>query len=429
MILNDIYFEVRFMKNTLLRYNLIILFLFCRLGLAQVSAEAPIIVCEKYPLNTFTEVQGPDFRKLKTSVKTSNITVDFTDFPEAAKKPFLEAVSVWESILISRIPIKIKTSWESINATTLASTGSNRVYRDFSNSALKNVWYPPALAEAISGKNLNEENHELTITVNKNIAWSYSTNGAKENFKYDLMTVIIHEIAHGIGFLTSMKLGSLNENQGEWGISGFPIIYDVFVQNGNKQFLTSSTLFGNPSLDLKTNMTGGNLFFNIENKAFKDDLPKMYAPSLFRSGGSISHLDEIKYPKGSANSLMSPQIGIAEINHFPGPIILAILNQMGWPVNFYSGSVVTSLVGQENTEKYILFPNPVVNEFKLIIPAKYEGEIVKINIIDNSGRLIFEDKYLNEGIKSLYLNSLSSGNYYCHITIGNTQKVIPIFKY
>ncbi len=412
-----------------MRNNLIILILLCRLGFAQVSTEAPIIVCEKYPFNSFTEVQAPDFRKLKTNAKTSSITVDFTDFPEAAKIPFLEAVAVWESILISRIPIKIKASWEAINATTLASTGSNRVYRDFSNSALKNVWYPPALAEAISGKNINEDNHEITITVNKNIAWSYSINGARENFKYDLMTVILHEIAHGIGFTTSMKLGTLNENQGEWGISGFPIIYDVFVQNGSKQILTSPSLFGNPSLDLKTNMTGGNLFFNIDNKAFKDDLPKMYAPSLFRAGGSISHLDEIKYPKGSANSLMSPQIGAAEINHFPGPIILAILNQIGWPVNFFSGSVVTSMAGQENTEKFILFPNPVVNEFKLIIPAKFDGEIVKVSIIDNSGRQFLEEKYLNEGIKSFYLNGLSSGNYYCHITIGNTQKVIPLFKY
>ena len=241
----------------------------CRLGFGQVSTEAPIIVCEKYPFNSLTEVLAPDFRNLKTNVKTSSITVDFTDFPEAAKIPFLEAVSVWESILISRIPIKIKASWEAINATTLASTGSNRVYRDFSNSALKNVWYPPALAEAISGKNINEDNHEITITVNKNIAWSYSINGARENFKYDLMTVILHEIAHGIGFTTSMKLGSLNENQGEWGISGFPIIYDVFVQNENKQVLTSPSLFGNPSLDLKTNMTGGNLFLKLTIKHLK----------------------------------------------------------------------------------------------------------------------------------------------------------------
>jgi hypothetical protein len=388
-----------------------------------------MVVCEKYPLNVFTQNLAPDLSKLRTNVKTSSIKVEFTDFPEAAKTAFLSAVEIWETILISRVPITIKATWESINSTTLASTGSNRVYRDFSNSAIKNVWYPPALAEAISGRNINDSNHELSITVNKNVSWSFSTNGTREPSKYDLKTVILHEIAHGIGFTTSMKLGELNQNQGEWGISGFPIIYDVFIQNSRGQILTSPTLFGNPSLDLKTNMTSGNLFFKIDNKAFKDDLPKMYAPSVFRAGGSISHLDETKYPKGSANSLMSPQIGAAEINHFPGQTILAILNQMGWPVNFYAGAVITSMPGQENADKFVLFPNPVQNEFKLIIPAKYDGKNVKVQIMNYFGVVLIQDEYLSSESKAFSVNQLASGNYLCKIFIEEKTETISFFKY
>jgi beta-phosphoglucomutase-like phosphatase (HAD superfamily) len=188
------------------------------------------------------------------------------------------------------------------------------------------------LAESIAGVNLNGTETDISISVNKNISWSYDTDGTRQAFKYDLMTVVLHEIAHGLGFTTSVKLAGTNETQAQWGIEGLPLIYDIFPQMSNGQVLTNTAIIGNPSTQLKAAITSQDVFFKISKGPLAKDFPKMYAPTIFRSGGTLSHLDEAKYPKGTENSLMSPQIGAAEINHYPGQVILGILNQIGWGV-------------------------------------------------------------------------------------------------
>jgi hypothetical protein len=56
----------------------------------------------------------------------------------------------------------------------------------------------------------------------------------------------------------------------------------------------------------------------------------LYAPSVFNSGSSISHLDESSYPAANANALMTPQIGFMEVNYDPGELTMNILSDLGW---------------------------------------------------------------------------------------------------
>ena len=233
------------------------------------------------------------------------------------------------------------------------------------------------------------------------------------------MTVVLHELAHGLGFTTSMKLAGTNETQCQWGIDGYPLIYDIFVQNANNVKLTNSAVIGNPSTELKAAITGGFLFFNIASGFYSKDLPKLYAPTVFRSGGSISHLDELKYPKGTENSMMSPQIGAAEINHFPGTVILAILNQIGWGVMNFAGSVITSVEPSQNDKKFFVYPNPTSDYLNVIIPDIVQNEEKEIGIYDLNGRRIRMQNSQYESIVKIDLLNISSGNYI--LKIGNYQ--------
>ncbi|MCP9761672.1 T9SS C-terminal target domain-containing protein [Lacihabitans soyangensis] len=385
------------------------------MGFAQESADGYMIACDASDKNEDVVFLGPDFRNLRPQANTASINVTYSNFPNDAKAAFQAAVDVWQSVLISKVPIKITASWESIAANTLATSGAKKVYKNFTNAPIKEVWYPSALAESIAGVNLNGTEADISINVNKNISWSFDTDGTRQAFKYDLMTVILHEIAHGLGFTTSMKLAGTNETQAQWGIEGLPLIYDIFSERSNGQVLTNTAIIGNPSTQLKAAITSQDVFFKISNGPLAKDYPKMYAPTTFRSGGTLSHLDESKYPKGTENSLMSPQIGAAEVNHYPGQVILGILNQIGWGVLNYVGQVITAIEPQDISQQIFVYPNPTPDFLNVIVPEKYHQKKVNMQVFDSRGLLIKEQNTDGQSNIKLDIQNLSFGKYILRI--------------
>jgi hypothetical protein len=406
----NLLFPIKLMKTITL-----ILIFFNFFTFAQESADGYEIACEASELNVNTQFLGLDFGKLKTNAINSVIDVSYSGFPSNAKAAFQAAVDVWSKVLVSRVPVKISATWTSLASSTLATSGTKKVYKNFSGATFKDVWYPSALAEAIGGKNLNGTEADIIINVNENISWSYNTDGSKEAFKYDLKTVILHEIAHGLGFTSSMKLGDSNTTQAQWGIEGQPLIYDLFSQREDGVALTNTEFIGNPSTNLKEALTSSNLFFKISEGYFSRDLPKLYAPLNFKLGGTLSHLDESKYPKGTENSLMSPQVGAAEINHFPGKVILAILNQIGWAVNFYDGNVITAIEPQTVNDKLIIYPNPSFGFIFLYIPEIYHQKNVDIRIFDISGAEKHRLQSKGESTLKIDVSQFSYGKYVLRI--------------
>lgn len=375
--------------------------------------EGIIVSCPVGEYHSNVAFSGPDFAKLRTAGNTATFEVSYgSGFPSGAKTAFQAAINVWSKVLISRVPIKISANWEEINGNTLASSGSKVVYKNFSKSALKDVWYPVSLAEAISGQNLNGTESDITITINSKINWSYFTDGNFEAFKYDLMTIVLHEIAHGLGFSSTFKLNETNNAQAIWGLNGLPIIYDLFLLNSSSVLLTNNAIYGNPSTDLKKFLTSGELYFKIDKETAIQNLPQISAPSQFVSGGSISHLDEKRYPKGTINALMSPSIGAAEINHFPGEIILKVLNQLGWPVNNLTGAVITSVEPPDLNQRFFLYPNPVSSQIKIIIPEKYKQQSFDFQIFDSNGLLLKSISNKGNDLEQIEVESFKPGIYF-----------------
>jgi Secretion system C-terminal sorting domain len=391
--------------------------------IAQNVADGPIIVCDTGEYKEVRAIFNPNFNAKKAKVSArSSFEVDYTGFSAEAKAAFQSAVDVWESYLVSRVPIKVTAKFESINSTTLANSGSKKVFKNFTSKAISDVWYPSALANAVAGTDLDPKEVDIAITVNKNIAWSYKTDGSRDNFKYDLKTVILHELAHGLGFTTTFKIAGTNTLQVQWGLEGLPLIYDIYIQNEKGGILTDNTKFGNPSADLKTGTTTNKTFFKVDKGSFKTDPPKIYAPAEFRSGGSISHLDEGKYPKGTENSLMSPQIGAGEVNHVPGQVIFAILNQIGWPIVGFDGQVITAFEPSE--PNLILFPNPSSDFISVHTQQMESLSGVGFIIFDLNGKLIRKDIFEASTIPKIDISRLTSGEYFIKIGEFPSQKII-----
>lgn len=270
-------------------------------------------------------------RQLKSGqTNRAQFIVTYHNFPENAKVAFQYALDIWSSILKSDVPIHVDATWSSTLASgVLGSTSPGNLYTYIPGSLLFNTFYAVSVAEKMTGKDLNNTTDpDIVINLNKNITWYYGTDGVPQTGKYDLVTIVLHEICHGLGFTGSF---SVSGTTGSWGYNYPPVpeTFDYYVENTNGQQLINTGLFQNPSVILKTYLTSTHVYFDgpVEKKANNGIRTALYAPASWSSGSSIYHLD---FTNTLANKLMMPSIGTASVIHDPGPIVTGIMGDIGW---------------------------------------------------------------------------------------------------
>jgi hypothetical protein len=301
------------------------------------------IICYGKPEDQFTIIEPPlAYQQWKTSKNartgSSTFEVEYINFPEDAKAAFQKAVDIWATLIESEVTIKIRAQWGVITNANGSSDGilggaSPATYiRDFAGAQQRRTWYPVALAEKMAGRNINEASSP-DIFAQFNSAypnWYFGTDGISQAGKTDLVSVVLHEIGHGLGIT---KAYEVNGDVGQISpfFSPLHMIYDHFLENNSDNNLVQS--FVPPSTTLKTQLTAGILFFRTPQleriSVTNDNRARIFAPDPFQGGSSIAHLDEVFY-NGTANSLMTPQIGTAEVIQNPGPIVMKMLADMGW---------------------------------------------------------------------------------------------------
>ncbi|GAB4477393.1 MAG: hypothetical protein Kow0088_16230 [Anaerolineales bacterium] len=257
-------------------------------------------------------------------------------WPNDAKTAFTYAANIWASLLSSPVPIVIDACWATnLGSGVLGHSGALSYRRDFANAPQSNVWYAIALANALSGSDLEPGEADIYIAYSSTFAWYFGTDGATPPGKYDFVSVVLHEIAHGLGFSGSMNYGSSycgGATFGCWGEgTSYPDTYDTFIQNGSGNNLLNTSLFPNPSTALGSQLTSNNLYFNGSNAkaANGGNRPKMYAPASWMPGSSYSHLDYDTFAS-TPHRLMVYAISDGASIHHPGSITLGILQDVGW---------------------------------------------------------------------------------------------------
>lgn len=249
-------------------------------------------------------IPPPDVFYKKSGLKGgASITVNYSGFSSQAKTAMDYAVSIWESMLPADAKITISASWEKISTNgVLAQSTITGYAAGWGIDALNPMaFYPVALAEKINGASLNEDQQgDISLSVNSSINWYLGTDGKTPTSKYDLVTVLLHEICHGLGFFDSFDSdGTI----GWYGISSIPMIYDTFVENYVGNRLTDTLKFPNYSSSLYYQLIGGQLYFNgpllsqysLFNN-YSNLRARLYAPSTW-TPAQVSHISMSLQPR------------------------------------------------------------------------------------------------------------------------------------
>lgn len=154
---------------------------------------------------------------------------------------FQFAADLWGAVLKSDVPVINNATFKDLtcDATSgvLGSSGTTSVY-SFDSSvpagALPNVWYHSALTDALAGEDAGEGAADIQSQFNGKMgspgclegsSWYFGLDGKTPSGQINFLNVVLHEMAHGLGFsgFNTLSTGAQLQNK--------PDIYSTFVKD------------------------------------------------------------------------------------------------------------------------------------------------------------------------------------------------------
>ena len=148
---------------------------------------------------------------------------------------FQAAASKWGETLDSGVPIRVLATWEALpcndTAAVLGSAGALEVFADFPGAPQPNAWFGKAQTGKLVGFDPDPGTPDIRARFNVNLGAPGCFTGSpfylgldnQHGANTDLVTVLLHEFAHGLGFQTYT-----DDETGKM-LAGVPSIWDYFL--------------------------------------------------------------------------------------------------------------------------------------------------------------------------------------------------------
>lgn len=271
---------------------------------------------------------------------------DVTTLGEARRRAFERVLCVFENRLRGEFTIRLDVSFgsfpgDSPTLITLASATPCNVAA-VSQTGETGVGYPSALARAVFGEERIGglcDNYDVKMVFNDRANIFHYGAGAAPRGTVDFASVATHEIFHGLGFFDyvepdgSLLVDTVEDERGEESRTvTLSSVYDLgMYSRADDDFLVNLT-----DAQRRAAITSGDglLWGGAAGRraaaakssgVAADGKPRLYAPSDYEPGSSISHLDLSVHP----DDLLEP----FHNNSADMTLALALLEDMGWEIN------------------------------------------------------------------------------------------------
>jgi hypothetical protein len=135
------------------------------------------------------------------------------------------AADLWGSVLVSNQPVFVGAQFNPLGANVLGSAGATFVFSDFAPGIVADTWYSSALADAISGTDLEPGFIDISSQFSSDFDFYYGLDGNTPAGQVSFLDVVMHEFGHGLGFQNFE-----NEANGTF-LAGRQDIYSVFTHD------------------------------------------------------------------------------------------------------------------------------------------------------------------------------------------------------
>lgn len=260
-----------------------------------------------------------------------------TTLGQARINAFQFAADIWGECLNSSVPIQIEVEMNplfcSSTGAVLGQAGANTVHKNF-GTLIFNNWYPQALANSQAGFDLAPADADIGAVFNSDINgsasclsgadWYYGFDGNVPIGDLDFISVVLHELGHGLGVQTYVNLTTgakfmlLDDGYEQHLEQHFVSFYATMT---DAQRVTANTSdpdlhwLGEAIQTASSGLSGG----------VSNGHVRMHAPSTLSLGSSVNHFSTALTP----SELMEPNYVGA--NHDPG-LAINLLDDIGWSV-------------------------------------------------------------------------------------------------
>jgi len=257
------------------------------------------------------------------------------------RKALQFAADIWGARLDSAVEIRVGAEFHPLPcdavSAVLGSAGPNSVIRDFARAPVAGVWFVQALANSLFGADTDPDENDVGADFNSDIGaaeclpgieWYLGLDGKPPRGQIDFVTIVLHELGHGLGFLelVNLKTGAK--------LLGLDDAFSRFLENQQTGKLYPEMTDAERAA---ANVATDNLVWTgeqttaaaadelLRGKDAKTNQVQLYAPELPDPGSSVAHFsDEL-----SPSELMTP--------FYLGPnhnvdLAAALLADIGWQV-------------------------------------------------------------------------------------------------